>query len=291
MSTNYMDTIVTDCRILGRILQETAGGIKRTHWMNVVIVITMASILSIFGTLFVFVLETQLFVENIGTGLKISVYAEDGADTNALQQTIRNLPHVKSIDVVSKEKAWQDMKANYQVPDIQNPLPETLHVQLDDQKFLESTAETLKATKGVEEIYFAKNILRQLQKVSRITSVVGMAVYTFFGILTLFIISNTIHLLIQARHQEIEILRMMGVSNWYIRLPFLFQGAFYGLTGALIAYIPLTIAQHYLNELFQYFQFTTNNYSHGLAFLILLLMGLVVGAGGSMMSVHKYLKV
>ena len=59
-----MMDIRTEFRIFTRILQETLGGIKRTSWMNVVIVITMASILSIFGTLFAFVIETQLFLEN-----------------------------------------------------------------------------------------------------------------------------------------------------------------------------------------------------------------------------------
>lgn len=290
-STDFMENLMTDIRILGRILQETGGGIKRTSWMNLVIVVTMASILSIFGTLFTFMFETQSFVQNLGSGLKISVYTKEKSDVNEIQQKIRKLPNVKSIDVVTKDKAWQDMKSNYQVPDIPNPLPDTLHVQLTSQQYLESTAEDIKALSDVEEVYFAKNILIQLQKISRVTSMVGFGVNTFFGILTLFIISNTIHLLIQARQQEIEILRMMGVSNWYIQLPFLFQGAFYGLTGAFIAFIPLSFAQHYINALFTYFQFTNSSYSMTLGFMVLLLMGLIVGSAGALFSVHKYLKI
>lgn len=291
MANLVMDNFATDLRILKRILQETAGGVRRTGWMNLVIVVTMASILTIFGVLFSFVIEAQLFVDNIGTGLKVSVYAKDGTDIDGLRDRVGQLPHVKHIEVVSKTQAWEDMKKNYQVPDIENPLPDTLHVQLKDQRHIEDTVTTLRAMSEVEEVNYAKNVINRLKDVSKYTFFTGFAVSLFFGILTLFVISNTIHLLIQARSREIEILRMMGVGNWYIRLPFLFQGAVYGLAGALIAYFPLLIAEGYISQLFQYFQFSTNSYSLSIVSTLLLLMGIVVGAGGAAMSVHRYLRV
>ncbi len=291
MSSYMMDMLATESRITGRILQETWGGIRRTGWMNLVIIVTMASILSMFGTLFAFVIETQLFIENIGSALQISVYAKPETNIDDLQKRVRELGNIRHIELITKEQAWEDMKQHYQVPDISNPLPDTLHVRLTDQKHIESTVDALKKMDGVEEVNYAKTVLSKLKNVSQITSLVGIGISLFFGTLTLFIISNTIHLLIQARAREIEILRMMGVGNWYIRLPFLFQGAVYGLVGAFIAYVPLNIAQGYINTLFAYFQFSTSNYSLGIVSLILLLLGVFVGAGGAAMSVHKYLRV
>lgn len=291
MSSHFMDNMATEIRITGRILQETWGGVTRTGWMNLIIVVTMASILSIFGTLSVFVLETQLFVENIGSALKISVYAKDGQDIRDLQAEIIQLPTVKSVELVTKEDAWADMKKSYQVPDIQNPLPNTFHVQVKDQEQIKPTVEKLKTLPGVEEVSFAKNVLEKLQGVSRLTSVVGLVVSIFLGTLTFFIISNTIHLLIEARGREIEIMRMMGVGNWYIRLPFLLQGACYGLVGACIALIPLSAAQHYITQLFNYFQFSTSNYSFSVVMLVLFLMGIIVGSGGAATSTRKYLRI
>ncbi len=291
MSSHFMDNVATEFRITGRIFQETLGGIKRTGWMNLIIVVTMASILSIFGTLSVFVLETQLFVENIGSALKISVYAKDSASVNELQARMLALPTVKAVEVIPKEKAWTDMKKQYQVPDIQNPLPNTFHVQVKGQDEIRPTVEKLKALPGVEEVTFAKSVLDKLQNISRLTSFIGLAVSLFLGTLTFFIISNTIHLLIEARSREIEIMRMMGVGNWYIRLPFLMQGAVYGLVGALIATVPLSVVEHYLGLLFNYFQFSTSNYSLSVVFLVLVLMGIVVGGGGAATSTHKYLKI
>ncbi len=291
MSSHFMDNVATEIRITGRILQETLGGMLRTGWMNLIIVITMASILSIFGTLSVFVLETQLFVENIGSALKISVYAKDNINITDLQARIIALPTVKGVELISKEDAWADMKKHYQVPDIQNPLPNTFHVQVKDQEQIKPTVERLKTLEGVEEVTFAKSVLEKLQSISRLTSFIGLAVSIFLGTLTFFIISNTIHLLIEARSREIEIMRMMGVGNWYIRLPFLLQGATYGLTGAVIALAPLLTVEHYIGQLFSYFQFSTSNYSLSVVFLVLMMMGIIVGAGGAATSTHKYLKI
>lgn len=287
---DLMGALATDARILNRILQETGGGIKRTGWMNLVIIITMASILTIFGTLSSFFIEAQLFVGNIGSGLKISVYAKDSADIDSLKRNLKAFTSVKKVDFIPKDKAWQDLQKNYDVPDITNPLPDTFHVQVKNQEQIEDTAEKIKKLSDVEEVNFAKHILRKLKTISKYTFGTGLAISIFFGVLTLFVISNTIHLLIQARSREIEILRMMGVGNWYIRLPFLFQGAFYGLMGAFIAYIPLNVAQFYINQLFETFQFSTNSFSLNIVFGVLILMGVLVGAGGATMSVHRYLK-
>ncbi len=291
MSSHFMDNMATEIRITTRILQETWGGMVRTGWMNLIIIVTMASILSIFGTLSVFVLETQLFVENIGSALKISVYAKDNVDVTDVQAEIIALPTVKSVELVTKEEAWDDMKKNYQVPDIQNPLPNTFHVQVKDQEQIKPTVAKLKTLDGVEEVNYAKSVLDKLQGVSRLTSAVGLAVSIFLGTLTFFIISNTIHLLIEARGREIEIMRMMGVGNWYIRLPFLLQGAFYGLVGASIALVPLMAVNHYISLLFNYFQFSTSNYSSGVVTLVLFLMGVIVGSGGAAASTRKYLRI
>jgi len=291
MSSHFMDNVATEIRITGRILQETLGGMVRTGWMNLIIIITMASILSIFGTLSVFVLETQLFVENIGSALKISVYAKDETNVTDLQARILSLPTVKGVELITKDAAWEDMKKHYQVPNIQNPLPNTFHVQVKDQEQIKPTVDRLKTLEGVEEVTFAKSVLEKLQGISRLTSFVGLAISIFLGTLTFFIISNTIHLLIEARSREIEIMRMMGVGNWYIRLPFLLQGALYGLTGAVIALLPLLTVEHYIGQLFNYFQFSASNYSLSVVFLVLVLMGIIVGGGGAATSTHKYLKI
>lgn len=292
MSSLVMDSITTELRIAGRICEETVGGIKRSGWMNLVIIITMAAILSVFGTLFAFIIEAQLFFQHFGSGVEISVYLKDGAELNKTKaQIIKTVAHVKNIELVSKDKAWEEMQKSLQVPEIANPLPDTLHVRMDDQEYIEGAVAKIKTLREVEEVSYAHDFLEKLRGVSNAISGVGLVVSIFLGVMTLFVISNTIHLLIEARSREIEILRMMGVGNWYIRLPFLFQGAVYGLVGALIAYIPLTIAVGYISNVFESFHFSTSGYSLSFVSTILVLMGILVGAGGAANSVRKYLDI
>lgn len=292
-NSHFMDNVAMEVRIAGRVFHETLGGMKRTGWMNLIIIVTMASILSIFGTLSAFVLETQLFVENIGSALKISVYATDQANVSRLQESITRLPTVKNVELIPKDQAWTEMKQDLPVSDMitRNPLPDTFHVQVKDQSEIKPTVEELKSLPGVEAVNYAKSVLEKLQSLSHITSFIGLVVSGFLGTLTFFIISNSIHLLIEARGREIEIMRMMGVGNWYIRLPFLLQGASYGLVGALIAFIPLNFVENYIDQLFTYFQFSTSHYSTSVVFLVLILMGMIVGSGGAATATHKYLKI
>jgi cell division transport system permease protein len=107
----------------------------------------------------------------------------------------------------------------------------------------------------------------------------------------MFIISNTIQLVIQSRKQEIEIMRMMGVNNWYIKAPYILQGAFYGFAGAVLSIIPLNILQYYLDKAHRFFNIPIPIMATNLVILCLLIMGITFGAGGSVISVKKYLKV
>jgi len=285
------DTIATELRIAGRIFEETFGGFKRSGWMNLVIVVTMAAILSIFGTLFAFIIETQLFFSHIGTGFEVSVYLQNGANLSEVSDRIHRLPYVKHIELIPKQKAWEEMKKTLEVPNIENPLPDTIHVKVASQEFVDDAVAALRQINGVEKVNFAQEFLKKLKNISNVVSVVGMVIAVFLGLMTMFVISNTIHLLIEARSREIEILRMMGVGNWYIRLPFLFQGGAYGLVGALIAYIPLSVAVFYTGKFFESFHFSTSGYSLGIVSLVLILMGIIVGAGGAFNSIHKYLRI
>src|SRR4051812_9215326 len=110
--SDLMGSLTTEMRITGRILRETLLGFKRTGWMNnLLIIITMLSILSIFGVVLAIFFEMRVLVKTVGSELEISAYLKDG--TNALQIVDRmkkELPHVKTITIISKEKAWDDMR-------------------------------------------------------------------------------------------------------------------------------------------------------------------------------------
>ncbi|MCA9808076.1 MAG: ABC transporter permease [Cyanobacteria bacterium HKST-UBA06] len=286
-----MENLTTELRITGRIFREFVLGLKRTGWMNLLILITMASILSIFGVVMAVVLEMGVLLKQIGAELEISVYLKDQAHVESVERQIAQLPHTHKITFISKKKAWQDMQKDFPLPEIENPLPNTIHVQLDNVEHIPEIVEQLKAMPGVENVNYVKNVLDKVRGITKGASAVGVGLSIFLGMLTTFIISNTVHLLIENKNREIEILRMMGVGNWYIRLPFLIQGGFYGLLGSVFAYFPLSWALNWLNYFFSFFQFQTSGTTFVYVMSLLVVMSIVVGAGGAAFAVRKYLHI
>ena len=282
--------VATEFRIIFRIMAETLKGISRTGLMNFVIIGTMAAILSIFGCMFRTSLGITNFVKSLGSTLEISVYLKQGADPKIVSQSVFNIGYVKNIKIITREQAWADLKAQMDVPDIKNPLPDTLHVRLTNQNMVEEVVTKIKALRKVDGVQYAQELARKLERVSDVTNIATFIIVIFLGGLTLFIISNTIHLVIQSRKQEIEIMRMMGVGNWYIRAPYILQGAFYGFMGSLISLIPINILNGYLDKLFTFFQAGMTELNSNAVILSVLIMGVSVGAGGSIISIRKYLK-
>ncbi|MFM7467938.1 MAG: cell division protein FtsX [Vampirovibrionales bacterium] len=289
---NPVQILFVELRIALRILQETLGGLKRSGWMNLVVSITMGSILSIFGLLFLGITQVQDIVKGLGSSLEISVYLEPDADVSGVTDEIRKQPYVSAIELVSKEDALADMRKTYQVPALeQNPLPDTLHVNVTDARTIEQAVGTLKQIDGVEEVRYAYDIVERIQSIARFLSFTGLALLLYLGALTVFIISNTIHLLIEARGREIEILRMMGVSNWYIRLPFLLQGATYGLFGSLLGLIPLFYATEYGRMIYEALSLKQHSVSLLAIFSVMFILGATVGSGGAALSMRRYMRI
>jgi cell division transport system permease protein len=293
MSFSPFDLFLTECRVAGRIGRETLMGLKRSGWMNLVITITMASILSILGVSILILMDLSYFVKQVGSEVEISAYVKDEYRAEAVSDEMVALPHVSKITIITKEDAWEELKNHYQIPleKEDNPLPDTIRIYVDDVKNIPQVVEKVSEFKEIEHVQYAKRIMEKITNIARGVTTAGFILGTFLFALSMFVIGNTIHLLIENKSREIEILRMMGIGNWYIRLPFIFQGASYGFIGALISFLPLWVANHFIVEFIQDFQFSVESYSVTLVSLILLLVGVAVGSSGSIFAVRKYLRI
>lgn len=289
--TDIMGSLTTELRIAGRLIRETVMGLKRTGWMNMVIVVTMASILSIFGVVIAMIMEMGVLIHNVGSELEISAYVKDGVSAKDVQEQVLDMPNVKKVTLIPREKAWADMQKEYPLPDVDNPLPDTIHIQMTQESFIPETVKALRKNKNIVTVQYAKKVLDKIRGITQGATAVGVIVSLFLGSLTLFIISNTVHLLIQGKRRELEILRMMGVGNAYIQLPFLIQGGLYGFAGAIVSYVPLSIAVFYISQFFSYLGFATNEVVSQSVFLLLLILGILVGSGGAFMAVRKYMHI
>lgn len=282
---------LTELRIVYRITMETLNDIKRTGIVNIVIVTTMAAILTIFGALFRTTLSISSFAHELGNVLEISVYLKPSADANAVSKRIKKVEHVEKVKIIPKEKSWSELKREIDIPSIENPLPDTLHVKVDKPENINGVFGSIKKLSGVSDMSYAQELAKKIQFLNQVVNTTTIFVVIIVAILTITIINNTIQLVIQSRKDEIEIMRLMGVSNWYIKIPLIMQGALYGFLGAAVALIPLNIVQNLLNNVHKFFMIPAPLFAENMVVFAMFFVGILFGAGGSFLSIKKHLQV
>ena len=265
--------------------------IKRTGIINLVIITTMAAILTLFGVLFRFTLSLSTFANELGNVLEISVYLKSNASSSIVKDRIKEIKHVQSVRLIPKEESWNGLKKELGLQDIANPLPDTLRVKVDKPQNITEVFNQIKPMSGVEDMGYAKELAKKIQFLTHIVNTTMFFVVIISAALTITIINNTIQLVIQSRKDEIEIMRLMGVSNWYIKTPLVMQGAFYGFVSSIIAVLPLNWAQAMLLNVHKFFLIPSPPFAQNIVIISLLLIGTAFGASGSLLSIKKHLQV
>jgi cell division transport system permease protein len=226
--------------------------------------------------------------------------------TNVTDQQVGNVqryleadPRVKEATFVSKAEALEIMRERSPelVKDLTyNPLPDAFEVQPNRAEDVELIAADLRAQQfaGVEKVDFGRATARRIIRVGQVISII------FFGVVILLLaasgllIANTIRLSIYARRREIEVMKLVGASNWFVRGPFMLEGLFTGLAGAMLAVILLLLGKEIALPAILG-RVDADSDVQALAFawtaLILLGLGLLLGAAGSGLTLRRFLRV
>ena len=165
-----------ELRILYRLGKETLNDIIRTGWVNVVIITTMAAILRIFGTCFRSALSISTFSKELGSALEISVYLKNSADSNSVKQEIEKITHVEKITVIPKSDSWAKLKTEMNLPNIDNPLPDTLHVKVDSPENLQAVFDKIQPIASVEGMNYAKDLASKIELVNHVVKTITLVV-------------------------------------------------------------------------------------------------------------------
>jgi cell division transport system permease protein len=222
------------------------------------------------------------------------------AQINAVNAKIQSFPETKTVVFVSKEQALERMKAKY--PElvknlVDNPLPDAFEVTPKDADMVDELAARLSPLPaGVEKVDYAQ------KKTERILSVTNVIKYIFLlgSVILLMastiLIANTIRLSIFSRRREVEVMKLVGASNWFVRGPFMLEGVICGLIGAIAAIILLILAKEIALPVIEGHSSTFSEEDvHALSFpltaLILVVVALAVGAAGSGITLRRFLRV
>ena len=285
-------------------LKRAWQGFWRNAVMSIAATATMVLMLVLLSAFFVVLsgLDAGLqFVEQ-----KVEVVAElrdDAPDVKIaqLKLDIAALPEVASVDYIDKATALKDFKARMAAQGREdltpfldtNPLPGTLNIKLKDPHQFGTVVDTLRArTDVVGTVEEVQNLVDRVLTVTNLLRTGGLILLGLVGLTVLFIIVNMIRLAVVARAEEIEIMRLVGASDAFIRWPFIFEGALVGLLGALITLVLLALGAGPLTgvmtRFFEILPLELGSLSRNLA-LIVVGTGLGLGTLGSWVSVRSYL--
>lgn len=227
-------------------------------------------------------------------------YSEERA--KGLQAKLEQVPNVSSAVFVSKEEALEDYLEGRAENELLESLPaevlrDRYRIRVDNIEEMSSTKVALEAVTGIAKVRAALEIAQGFVMVRNIAGGVAVVLIVMLLLVSLFIISNTIKLAFFYRREEISIMKMCGATNGFIRWPFVVEGMILGLTGALVAFF----LQWGIYELVGKFVLQSNGISlikmlsYGSMVKTILPIfcgtGLVIGVGGSLMAIRKFLQV
>jgi len=220
------------------------------------------------------------------------------AQINSLRAMLEANPNVKSVTFVSKEKALKIMERKY--PDLvrnipNNPLPDSEEVVPQKGEYVASIAASLRPLPaGVQNVRYGQKTANRILRVAKvIESVFLVAVILLLAAATL-LIANTIRLSIFSRRREIEVMKLVGATNWFVRGPFMLEGLICGVAGSLLAVILLVIGKEIaLPAILGHLKAGADVHaiSFALNALLIVLVGLLLGAFGSGLTLRRFLKV
>jgi cell division transport system permease protein len=222
------------------------------------------------------------------------------AETIAIAtQDIAAFPEVQDVSFVSEEEALQRARTELvefrdAYRDLQvNPLPASIEVQLKDgyrdAANVERVAQRLKGFGFIDDVRYGREWVQKLDSLRNITGLVGLVIGLAFAAVAVVIIGVTIRLTILQRAREISIMRLVGATNWFIRGPFLLEGALKGLLGGLLSLV-LCYAGYLL------FRDKSGGTLSDLVFfrpehmVLIIIFGVLLGLGGSLVSVGRHLR-
>ena len=204
-------------------------------------------------------------------------------------------PQVKSIRFVSKELALKQMKEEH--PDLvknvpTNPLPDAFEVTPTKGEYVDRIAASLSPTPaGVERVTYGKKTAHKILDVAHLIEVLFLVAVLILLLASTLLIANTIRLSIFARRREVEVMKLVGASNWFIRGPFMLEGLMTGFIGALLAVIVLFIGKETIVSRIWFEDAGVQALAFPLNGLILIALGLLLGAAASMLTLRRFLKV
>ena len=288
----------------------------KNRLVSIVAISTVFISLSIFGIVYMFINIVNENINNMQGEVEVVAFLDENIEKSevaSLQKEIENMDNVKSVEYVSSEEGLKEYNEslstqgdtemaqilNEVVEETKNPIPASFSIKTVEPTKNEEVKENVDSLEAIYKVNDSSVITSFLQKFSKYTKIIGGAFIIGLVVASVLLISNSIKVAIFMRKKEISIIKYIGATNNYIRLPFIMEGFLIGTIGALLSAGVISIIYYsatgtITNVLSQMISgFVMPSLSSLLILLvpIMILIGSGIGILGSLMSIRKYLKV
>lgn len=274
--------------------------------MSIASICVLMSCLVLIGCASMIFLNIESLLGRIEEENVVMVYIQDGttdADINAMGDSLKKMDNIKEVEFVSKESAWQEQLDTMEeaqakfFTEISSdiPLPDAYKVTVNDLSQFDSTVDQIKQLQHIDTIRENKDLAQKLVTIRHGVEVISVVIVAVLLAISVFIIQNTIKLTVYSRRLEISIMKSVGATNGFVRLPFVVEGMILGVISGVIS----------LGLVWAFYEFAINQFgdlisSLGLEALkfsnyalpmlgIFIAIGIVTGVGGALLSMGKYL--
>jgi cell division transport system permease protein len=293
-----------------RRLEYVATTAAQGFWRNPVMSLASTFTVGLMLLLFAFFLATdrglQAAVNVLESKVELAAFLEDDArvsDVLDLRARIEADPAVSKVDYVTKEQAMARLvDIASRRPDIQivdtslNPLQNSLEIKLAHAQDAPRVTAALRDEIGngvISDVVDNPQVVDKLLTITRVLSFGGLAVLAMMLVVALFVIVNTIRIAVHARRDEIEIMKLVGATDWFVRLPFILEGMLVGALGAVAATaVVLVAAGPVMNAMVSFIEILPLSFGQTFVWQLVgsvFALALAVGGGGAMLSVRSHL--
>lgn len=290
-------------RGIGYLFKEGIKSVWNNRMMSLASIGVLVSCLLITGAAVLLSMNVNSVVESVGKENQVTVFLND--NVKELEAVMEIGPEIRKVDNVSdcvfysKEQAiaeLQDELGNLfsELQGDNNPLPHAFHVSMVDLSQYDETVKGIMQVKGVYKVSDRSEVAGKLTSLNELVTQIGLWIVVVLGIISLFIISNSVRMTMYSRRFEISIMKSVGATDWFVRVPFVIEGVVLGLISGVIAsgiiaflYEGLISAVQYIIP-FSEIIYSTVAFKMTLSFIVL---GMIIGAAGSAVSIGRYLKM
>ncbi len=278
---------------------EALISIRRSGLMIAISIATISVSLVIFGIFLLISANISNLSNFFSAKLEVRVYLKDQVaqtDIPQLKAQFESMPHVRKVEFIDRDVAWDDFKKNFPTIKLNsilsnNPLPHAFRLTVSETEQIPSLVTSIRTLKTVDHVSEMGEYANRIATFSKYTRIAGIILVSLLTMATLLIIVNTIRLTVIARQDEISIMQLVGATVSFIRWPFIIEGLIIGIIGAVIAITFLSFGYSLLVVKFQqsvpFVPMLFDQMALNLIYLTVFALGTILGIFGAYLSVSK----